>query len=227
MITVEDLIEKMTRLNIPMQSIDQKIIHSFLKQLQQGNSLTEKQGNLALKIIKKYHKILTVNIGVNILMFLSNPQFKNPFRQTLSVKKISMFNKNIDGIVVKAIKVEFPYDDRLLSVIRTKKPDLGVAFWSKDHRAWIFSLSEQNIQFLNFLIVTENFEADDEFYQYSQQIVEILKNIENIVPMLTLENNELVYKNVSSFMPKLESTEIIPAIFEARRRAVTTWSEIS
>ena len=226
MITVEDLISKMaTSLHISVQMFDFRMLDSFNKQLQQGHSLTEKQGTLAVKIIKKYHKILTAYTGQDILKFVANPLYKHPFRQPVHIKKISFSNKKHEAIVGKVIKVEFPYSDQYIELIRNKKPTLGVAVWNKEERAWLFSLCEENIKFLNYLIVTEGFEADEEFVQYSQQVIDIIKDLDRHIPTVVLENNRPVYRNVSKFMPALNSTEILPALFEARRRGVTVWSE--
>ena len=226
MITVEDLISNMaSSLHISLQVFDYRIVNSFSQQLRQGHSLTEKQGKLAIKIIKKYHKILSAHTGQDILNFVSHPVYKYPFRQPVNIKRISILNKKVDGIIGKVIKVEFPYSDQYLELIRNKKPNLGVAFWSKDEKAWLFSLCESNIKFCNYLILTENFKADEEFIEYSQQVIDIVNDLNKYVPMLALENGNLFYQNVSEFVPPLESKEILPAIFEARKRGITTWDD--
>lgn len=225
MIMVEDLIEDFIRYNIPLQAIDKKIILSFLTQLRTGNSFTEKQGNLAVKIIKKYHKILTAHTGKNILTFCANPQFKYPFRVTSAVKKISIMNKNVEGFLGKVVKVEFPYDQVFIDLIKSKKFELGQALWNKTERAWLFSLCERNIKFLNYLIVTEGFQADDEFLQYSKQIIEIVSTLDNHVPMVVMDKSFPTYKNASEYVPSMSAIDIVSALFEARRRGINTWSE--
>lgn len=225
MITVEDLIEDFIRYNIPLQTIDKKIIISFLSQLRAGNSFTEKQSNLAVKIIKKYHKILTAHTGKNILAFCTNPQFKYPFRITSLVKKISVLNKNVEGFLGKVIKVEFPYDQNYIELFKSKKPELGIALWNKEERAWLFSLCEKNIKFLNYLIVTEGFQPDNEFLQYSNQLVEIVSTLSDHVPMVIIDNNFPTYKNASKYVPSMCAIDIVPALFEGRRRGINTWSE--
>lgn len=226
MITVEDLISQIALgFQSSVQMIDYRLMESFNKQLRQGHSLTEKQGVLAVKIIKKYYKILTAHTGQDILKFVANPIYKHPFRQPVSIKKISFTDIKHDAILGKVIKVEFPYSDQYVELIRSKKPTLGVAVWNKEERAWLFSLCEQNIKFLNYLVAIEGFEADEEFHRYNQQQIEIIKELDKHVPTLAVENGKLVYRNVSEYTPRLNSTEILPAIFEARRRGITTWDE--
>jgi hypothetical protein len=43
--------------------------------------------------------------------------------------------------------------------------------------------------------------------------------------MLDIENGLPVFRNIFTNFPKLEATEIIPAMFEARRRGISTWSD--
>jgi len=226
LITVEDLIAVLAgSMRTSLQMIDHRLVDSFNKQLHRGHNLTEKQGALALKIIKKYYKNLTTATGLDILKFVSNPVYKNPFRQPVNIKKISITDIKHEAIVGKVVKVEFPYSEQYIELIRNKKPELGVAIWNKEQKAWFFSLCEQNIKFLNYLIVTENFEADEEFHHYSKQLIKIVEELDQYIPMLVMKNDVPCYYNIPENVPPLESTEILPALFEARRRGITTWDE--
>jgi hypothetical protein len=225
-ITVEDLVIKLaTSGYISIQIYDFRVVSSFTNQLRSGQTLTEKQGSLAIKIIKKYHKFLSADTGIDILQFATNPIYKHPFRQPKSVKKISIIKSNQESIIGKIIKVEFPYDESYVELIREKRSDLGVAFWNKEEKAWLFSLSEKNIIFLANLMSKENFEVDEEFLNYTRQIKDIVDNIEQYIPTLSIVDGQMIYKNVSESVPPLESTEYIPAIFEARRRGISVWDD--
>lgn len=226
MITVEDLVIKLaTSPTITIQTFDYRLVQSFTHQLWRGDGLTEKQGSLALKIIKKYHKVLTADTKINILQFLNNPVYKNPFRQPKNVKRISLSNYKDERIIGKSIKVEFPYNDNHISLIKENRSVLGVSFWSKEEKAWFFNLCEENIIFLTNLAEKENFECDEEFLQISQSYQEILQTIDQHVPTLMLEDGVPSYKNSVSYLPKIKSEEILPAIFEARRHGITVWSD--
>lgn len=226
MITVEDLIIKLsTSPNIRLQSIDSNITQSLTAQLWKGNSLTEKQGALSLKIIKKYQKSLSVATGMDISQFISSPIYKYPFRQTHTVKKISIFSGVSDSIVGKIIKVEFPYNESYINYIKENKNSIDLAFWSKDERAWLFNLSEKNVNFLKKLMTQENFECDEEFLKVSQHQETIINNIDKNLPMLCVENGVPYYKNATQYLPALSSTEILPAIFEARTQGIKAWDD--
>jgi hypothetical protein len=205
--------------------MDSSITQSLTAQLWKGNSLTEKQGALSLKIIKKYHKALSIATGIDILQFVSNPVYKYPFRQTQTVKKISMFSRVSDSIVGKIIKVEFPFNESYIDYIKKNKHNTDTAFWSKDERAWLFNLSEKNVNFLKKFMAEENFECDEEFLKASQQQDLIVNNIDKNLPMLCLENGVPYYKNATQYLPALSATEILPAIFEARTHGIKAWDD--
>lgn len=226
MITVEDLINTIaTSLQPSLQTYDYRIIESFNKQLYLSYGLTEKQGSLAIKIIKKYHKSLSLYTGHDILSFISNPIYKYPFRQPVNIKKISITDIKHEAIVGRVIKVEFPYSEKYVELIRSKKPNLGIAIWSKQEKAWLFSLCEQNIKFLSELVKIEGFIADDKFNQISQKYFEVIDKLDEYIPSLTIKDGRLTYQNVSEFLPPLVSNEILPALFEARRRGITVWDD--
>jgi hypothetical protein len=72
---------------------------------------------------------------------------------------------------------------------------------------------------------TQSFECDETFQKYINQRKEILDNFDNVIPMLSLDQGLPIFKNIPKNLPKLEAKEIIPAMFEARRRGIFTWSD--
>lgn len=226
MITVEDLIIALsTNFNGSLQSHDKSLVDSFTRQIRTNGGLTEKQGNWALKIIKKYQKNLSVLTNTNISKFLEQPVYKYPFRQARTTKKISVIDKTNEAIFTKIIKVEFPYNESVVNYIKENRLRIDVAYWNAEERAWLFNLSERNVNFLKHLAEKENFEYDEEFAQLSRQQTRIIDHMNDHVPMLDLDNGKPYYKNASQYLPKLESTEILSAIFEARRRGINIWGD--
>lgn len=209
----------------PLNAWDQKLVHSFADQISRGLGFTEKQGSLALKIVKRHSASLSAALNKDISHFLENPTYRYPFRQINSLKKITVI---ADPLYGKTAKVEFPYNEDYVTQIRKHRDELGFAQWNGDQKAWIFSLTENTIGFLSALMDKEQFECDDEFRNYVDQYKEIQNNLEKYVPMLVLENNEPKIVNISENTPILKSKDILSAIFEARKYGVVTWDvEIS
>lgn len=209
----------------PLNAWDQKLVYSFADQIGRGLGFTEKQGSLALKIVKRHSASLSAALNKDISHFLENPTYRYPFRKINSLKKITVV---ADPLYGKVAKVEFPYNEDYVTEIRKHRDELGFAQWNGDQKAWIFGLTENTIGFLSILMDKEQFDCDDEFRNYVNQYKEIQNNLEKYVPMLVLENNEPKIVNISENTPILKSKDILSAIFEARKYGVVTWDvEIS
>lgn len=220
---IDTLISNLTHHTINgVNSFDLKLILSLVDQIKFGNYLTEKQGSLAVSLLKKHKSKLTQALSIDISPFLENPQFKKPFRIINSEKTIKIID---DPTHIKVIKVQFPYDEKVITKFRQEKPKFFHCQWNEDERAWIFSLEETSIQFLMSLIQEHNFICDDEFSKYMDQINLVQKNIENYVPMIIKDQENFSFINVVEHFPKISSTDLIEALFLARKFGIYTWDD--
>lgn len=217
---IEDLIFYLSGSAIPLNRWDSQVVQSFVDQSCRGTGFTEKQANLAIRILKKHLSDLSVLLRTDVQPFIDEPVFRYPIRQINNQKRmfVTKDDRNVD-----IIQVEFPFNEAYVSEIRKQRGDTEIVQWDKDRRAWFFGISESNIQFLMNFANKENFVIDETLRNYKNQIEEITENIEKYVPMLTLEENSLKFKNVSTFVPELRSTDILGAIFEARKYGILTW----
>jgi hypothetical protein len=229
---IEDLIDRIAcegsyMFSTPLfvSTNDFKIISSFSLQIAKGDGLTEKQKNLSLKILKKYSSILTKDLGIDINLFLDSPQMRLPTR-TISQDRTIKIEKDIEG--VKQIVVKFPYDKKIIDQISNLRKNSTTTDrisinWDSEKKHWKFGLAEQNIMFLSSW---KNFYKDPTFEKYAEQIKEIESQIENFVPMITLDDaNKFVYKNVSKLIPPIETNDLVEALLTARKFGITCWCE--
>ena len=201
---------------------DENMLDSFHTQNCQGVGLTEKQRAAAVRILQHQQAAISAAIGVQIASHLTNPVFKLSLRVLKVIKKISLIERNDFG---RAIKVEFPYSEERVKFIRENKDRLNYAQWDQELKAWIFSLDEASIVFLLDFAEHESFEFDEEFLTYATQCRAIIKNMEQHVPMMILENNRPKLVNVPENVPELVNTNTLAAVFEARRAGILTWSD--
>lgn len=218
---IEDLLHNL-HLNCKLNTWDTPIVNNFTMLTISGLGLTEKQSSLAIKILRRYSKNLGKALGIDIVPLLDNPKFKLPVRKINSFSKISIIDHDK---WIKVFKVEFPYDQDKINLIRQRKDKINFSLWDNEEKAWLFAVSETSIKMLAEMIKNEKFEYDDEFKNYLDQLDTILQDIDNRVPMLSYENNRPFYKNVSPLVPKLNSTQLLPAVFEARSSGITTWDD--
>lgn len=202
---------------------DTQIVDSFVNQVfNNSRGFTEKQNSLAIKIISKYSSQLSLAIGKDVNIFLNNPTYRIPLRVSNRTKNISCIDFSNWG---RSFKVTFPYDQEKISQIKSNRSDLALHSWDPIESAWMFAAHEKNILFLSKFIENQNFEVDEEFGNYLDQLQIIIKNIENYVPMLSLDSGVPKYQNISKFTPELKSKEVISALFEARKAGILTWSD--
>jgi len=217
---IEDLIISLILSRIPLNQWDSKLISSFYDQITRGSGLTEKQGALAVKILKRHSDALTNTICKDVTPFLENPIYKLSIRKLNNEKKLSITPDDTYGQNIRAV---FPFNEGLVASIRKYKEDSNTnAFWNKEEKCWIFPLSESAIMFLSSL---EGFDTDNTFQNYISQIKEIRDNLENYFPILVMEEGKPVLKNCHRNCPPLVSTGILEAVFEARLRGVSIWDE--
>lgn len=218
---IEDLLNLLF-VNLKVNSYDRPILNSFVSQIMAGSGLTEKQSHLAVKMIKRYSKNIGNFLGKNITTFLDNPQFRYPIRKPKTSKTVSVADHKFWG---KAIRLEIPFNQEIINAIRQNKPNLGFANWDSEEKCWMFSFEEKNLKFLSNIIEVYNISPDDELTNYFRQVKEIVNAIEKYIPMVSMENNRPVLKNVNSYVPKLQSENVISALFEARLSGIFTWDD--
>lgn len=219
---IEDLIRYMSFSSQTMKPYDEKIIHSFDDQISRGSSLTEKQGTLAVRLLKKYSSALGLILKADPTPYLSNPQYKLALRKINNSKRIFIAEDSLYG---KSLNVELPYNQEFIEAVRKNKSKLGPGGWDHDKKVWKFGLSEDSIRFFSDLTDQYGLDVDDEFSDYRNQIVKILNSIENVAPMLTLVNNEPYLVNIPPQVPAINSKNPISAIFEARKYGIYTWDD--
>lgn len=204
---------------------------SVANQLSNGNSLTEKQATMAVRILKKYKIELEAYYGKPI--DLDNPVFRNPFRQITEEKSIKIEEHNGQ----KSILVRFAYNQELVKTFQEYvnasdwKNRWGqvikseVAGWDHDVKAWVFALKEENIIWLQNNIVEKGFSTDDTFKEYVEEITNVVENMYDFAPHVIKEDGKYKYKNVSHRVKPIESDNVLEVLFTAKSAGITAWNE--
>jgi hypothetical protein len=205
-----------------MDNRSASMMESFNEQTTKGMGLTEKQRSAAIRILNQNKSEIARSMSLDISAFLENPQFRLPLREIKVVKQISIISYKDQG---RYIKVEFPYDEEKIKIIRAHKEHSDQAFWDQGHTAWIFSLEERNIEFLIRFCENQEFNFDEEFDGYRKKTLDIIKNMQDHIPVLALDKNGPKIVNSPKNLPILTSKDIVSAVFEARKLGILTWDE--
>jgi hypothetical protein len=219
---IEDIIVVVVNNRIPLNSWDCRLVDSLFEQITLNNSLTEKQGNAVVKILKKYSPHISRITGKDIKQFLETPTYRLGIRTINLIKKAGIVEHEIFG---KAIRMEFPFNFEIIQEIKNKKIFDHSGRWDFEEKAWIFPLDETSITHLATIIRNFQFETDLELRGYIEQVEKIIENMDEYVPLLVLENNETKIRNFSQSLSVFDSKNILKSIFEARKMGILTWDD--
>jgi hypothetical protein len=215
---------------IPLLQMDEGIVNSLSTQIAMGNGFTEKQAILALKLVRRYARQLSVALNKDVIPFIDSPEYKLPTRiinqsKTIVIKKIVGSNKKI-------ISINFPYNEIVVNNIKvykkllSQKSHTGNSInWNIDNKSWDFDLREEHVSWINSNIVNESFVVDESFVELVDQIEKVKNNIEGHVPMVIFEENKFRFVNVPSSVPQPASLDVVDVLVEARKYGITIWSE--
>ena len=227
---IEDMIYRMvgegTYLFKPALNLftqDARMAHSFAAQLITGRGFTEKQAAVALRFCQKYKSQLEAAFGQDLTQEIANPKYMYPLRTVSEQQRqVALTSEN-----PKKLKVTFNYDENLVKLIREwKSKNAGnIAEWDPDNKAWMFNLTEGNIHFVKQHLIPQNFHISEEVMDFVNKIDKIVEDFEQYVPMVVAEGDQFVFKNTHPSIPQLETTNLLDAIFTARKYGVSTWDE--
>lgn len=173
----------------PMVSLaryDVKVLESMANSVATGIALTEKQGELAVKIVLKYQRQLAQkDIDVSPL---ERPVWRTPLRKMDYSR--SLYIKD-DKLILR-----FPYDNTLIEQMRDfSKESQGEVIWDREIKVWKIGLTEYNLSWLYAWTSQLQFTIADDVATLMQRIKDTETNPFAIE--LTIVNDQLQIKNAS------------------------------
>ena len=122
---------------------------------------TEKQGRLALVILKRYLTKFQAH-GMDIKSLLDKPIYEDEFRVISFDKSIEKF---IDDDEQEKIEVKFPYNKKIITLIRLLKDKRGLpggyALYDGEAKKWTFLQSDVTTYYLTLIAVRYDFKFID------------------------------------------------------------------
>ena len=147
---------------VSLARYDTDVLDSMSTAANEGRALTEKQGELAVKLVLKYKRQLATK-GIDVAPLEENVQWRLPLRKMDYTRRLSIAN---DMLVLN-----FPYSTELIDELRTfRRESQGAGEWDKDTKQWRFALTEYNLVWLTSWAETRNFEFDSEVLRLNQLI---------------------------------------------------------
>jgi hypothetical protein len=146
---------------ISLARYDVQILDSMSQATQSGRSLTDKQAELAVKIVLKYRKQLErQEIDVSPV---ENPQFRLGIRQ-IDRRRLLYIEDN-------SVVLKFPYETTLINDLRDlSKISQGRWRFDADNRSWALAITETNVVAANGFAQNHQFEIAPKFARYIEAV---------------------------------------------------------
>lgn len=142
---------------------DVRVLDSMSTATQSGRALTDRQAELAVKIILKYRKQLEKS-GIDVSP-IECPQFRLGIR-TIDRRRLLYVEGN-------SIVVQFPYETKLIDDLRDlAKLSQGTWAFDSDNKAWRLAITETNVVAVAGFAGNHQFEISDDFTHYIQAVIE-------------------------------------------------------
>lgn len=149
---------------INLARYDVNIIDSMSQNTQSGHALTDRQAEIACKIILKYRKQLAAH-SIDVAP-IDSPVFRIPLRTIDRRKLMTMVNNEIC--------LKFPFITELINQVREMAKDSqGHWRWVNASKEWRIGLSETNLIAALGLGRIHQFEIDPELVLLEQKVLEL------------------------------------------------------
>ena len=147
---------------VSLARYDVSVLASMSEATQRGRALTDRQAELAVKIIQKYRKQLE-KLEISIAP-IDNPHYRLGIR-TIDRRRL-LYIEN-DHIVL-----QFPYETKLIDDLRDlAKLSQGSWRFASEPKAWHLAITETNVVAANGFAKNHEFEISNEFNTYVQEVV--------------------------------------------------------
>lgn len=215
---IEDYVAVFSTYLIRLTNFDERIALSLGNQCALNNAFTAKQGDIALRLLKKYKNQFVANGYTDLPAILDNPIYKYPFR-IVDTQKIAYID-NAD----KKIKLKFPFDEDLVTKMRKENQKKGFfkGEWNADEKVWAIELNETALKFIADTVVSKNFEISEELEGYLQKYQEINENFEQYIPMLIKENGNYIFRNLKS---DFSSDDLMTSLVKSAKMSVHVFDD--
>lgn len=149
---------------INLARYDVSVLESMAVTVSQNQALTERQAELACKIILNYRRQLS-NKLVDVSP-VEKPMWRVPLRKMDYSKRVYVEN---DTILLK-----FPYSTELIDSIRTfSKESQGSAKWNRDTKLWEVALTEYNLSWVYAWAEVNKFDIDSTIQTLMSKITDV------------------------------------------------------
>jgi len=177
---------------ISLARYDVAIVQSMASHTSVSGSLTDRQSELAIKLVAKYQRQFATK-GVDVLPSVQNPQFR-------TAPRVIDRSKSID-IVNGEVHVKFPYDKVMVpAVTAAAKQSKGRFVFDRELKLWRLGLTESNLNWATSFGSEHGFIMGSEVQRLMQLILDCEQT--NYRIELTMVNGDVTITNAEHSLYK-------------------------
>jgi hypothetical protein len=136
---------------ISLARYDIQIVSSMANNTMFGTALTDRQGELAVKLVLKYRRQFA-KLGIDVAP-VENPVFRVPPRKMDRTKAI--------WLTEDSIAVKFPYDSEMIKELQQfRESSQGRAYYNRNDKIWYIGVTEYNVNWIHTWGEVMGFEID-------------------------------------------------------------------
>ena len=148
---------------ISLARYDIQIVNSMANATAFGTALTDKQAELAVKLILKYRRQFA-KLGIDVDP-VEDPQYRIAPRKMDRTKSI--------WIADDCVHIKFPYDNVLIKDLQSFRGESqGSAYYDRNSKTWYLAITEYNVNWIVPWGTNNGFEVDNSVREIFYQILE-------------------------------------------------------
>ena len=170
---------------------DVKILESMAHTAAGGLALTERQGDLAVKIVLKYQRQLAQK-GIDVAP-VETPVWRKSLRKMDYSRRLYINN---DELIIR-----FSYNNVLIDSLRNfTRESHGHSTWNRETRVWQIGLTEYNLSWLHTWAQANQFEISSDVTDLMNKIAQV--EAQGYAIELTVRDNQLTVINAPESLSK-------------------------
>lgn len=149
--------------SIKLARYDINVVNNMTDSVVWGQSLTDRQAELAVKLILKYRRQFA-KFDIDVNPVATNPTYRLPLRKIDRSKSLSLVNDQLS--------LKFPFDSNMVEQIREfQRNSQGGAQWNHENKIWTIALTEYNVNYVTTWALKNHFDIDSEVLKIYDTVV--------------------------------------------------------
>lgn len=176
------------KVGIRLARYDVSIVNNMADNAVWGIALTDRQADLAVRLILKYRKQFAKHY-IDVSHIENNPCFRLPIRKIDRSQSLTLENGRMS--------LRFPYDSALIEKLREfQRGSQGSALWNSETKVWSIAVTEYNVNWIVTWALHNKFDISADIMEIYNKVIDA--ESENYCINLVQKNGKYKVSNAAS-----------------------------